>query len=192
VKYLLLTGLPIGAFGAIAAEPFVALLFGADYAPSAPAARILLPAAAFMFLSNFGETTLACIDRWRTIVVVSTGCLLLNVGLNLVWIPRLGYLGAAWATLVTEGAYFASTAVALWAFGYRFSWPSVVARPALAAAVFAGVLWFSRGLGLIVSAIVACAAFALATLVLGVWDPKEKELVRSLWQGAATDTGELL
>jgi O-antigen/teichoic acid export membrane protein len=192
VKYLLLTGLPIAAFGLVAAGPFVAFLFGPEYAPSAGAARILLPAAVFMFLSNFGETTLACIDRWRTIVVVSTACLLLNVGLNLILIPQLGYVGAAWATLATEGAYFAATTVALSIFGHRFSWLPVLKGPVLASAVFAAVLCASRGLGLVGSSLLACAAFAAATLLLGVWDPKERELMRSLLRGAATDTSDLL
>ena len=191
MKYLLLIGLPIAAFGLIAARPFVALLFGAKYGPSVDAARILIPAVAFMFLSNFGETTLACIDRWRTIVIVSTACLLLNVGLNLLWIPGLGYRGAAWATLVTEVAYFAATAASLRLFGHRLSWLSLAARPALATAVFAGVLWASRGLGLLASSLLACAAFAGATVLLRVWDPKEKDLVRSLLQGAAADPTDL-
>jgi len=191
VKYLLLCGLPIAAFGLIAAQPFVAFLFGASYAPSAAAARILIPAAALMFLSNFGETALACVDRWRTIVVVSTACLLLNIALNLLLIPRLGYVGAAWATLATEGAYFAATAMSLWLFGHRISWISVLARPALATAVFAGALWVSLGLGLLASSLVACAAFAAATVVLRVWDPKETDLARRLLQGAAADPGDL-
>src|SRR5262249_37414779 len=136
IKYLLVTRLPLAAFGLTAPGPFVAFLFGPDYSPSVAAARILIPAAAFMFLSNFGETALACIDRWRTIVIVSTACLVLNVGLNLLWIPTLGYRGAAWATLVTEGAYFAATAVALWLFGHRISWLSMLARPAVATGAF--------------------------------------------------------
>jgi O-antigen/teichoic acid export membrane protein len=189
IKYLLLTGLPIAAFGLIAPGPFVGFLFGPDYRPSVVAARVLIPAAAFMFLSNFGETTLACIDRWRTIVVVSTGCLLLNVGLNLAWIPKLGYVGAAWATLATEAAYFAATAVALWLFGHRISWLSILARPALATAVFASVLWASRSEGLLAASALASAAFAVATILLRVWDPKERELARSLLQGAAADPG---
>ena len=185
IKYLLLIGLPIAAFGLIAPRPFVAFLFGARYGPSADAARILIPAVAFMFLSNFGETTLACIDRWRTIVIVSTACLLLNVGLNLLWIPGLGYRGAAWATLFTEGAYFAATAASLRLFGHRLSWLS------LATAVFAGVLWGTRGLGLLASSLLACAAFAAATVLLRIWDPKERDLVRRLLQGAAADPTDL-
>jgi O-antigen/teichoic acid export membrane protein len=192
VKYLLLAGLPIAAFGLIAAGPFVALLFGSDYGRSVAAAQILIPAAVLMFLSNFGETTLACIDRWRTIVVVSTACLALNVALNLLWIPTLGYVGAAWATLVTEAAYFAATALALRLFGHRVGWLAVLARPALATAVFAGALWLSRGLGLIGSSLVAGTTFAAATVVLGVWDAKERELLRGLRRGAAADPTQLV
>jgi O-antigen/teichoic acid export membrane protein len=192
MKYLLLIGLPMAAFGLIAARPFVTFLFGAKYGPSVDAARILIPAVPFMFLSNFGETTLACIDRWRTIVIVSTVCLLLNVGLNLVWIPGLGYRGAARATLVTEIAYFAATAVSLRLFGHRLSWLSLAARPVLATAVFAGVLWASRGLGLLASSLLAGVAFAGATFLLRVWDPKERDLVRSLLQGAAADPTDLV
>ncbi|MGH9887801.1 MAG: flippase, partial [bacterium] len=100
-KYLLLVALPIGAFSLLESDRFIALVFGAEYAPSAFAARLLLPAAVFMFLSNFGETTLACVNRWGTIVVIATVSLALNIGLNLVWIPRFGFWGAALATLVT-------------------------------------------------------------------------------------------
>ena len=65
LRYLLIVGLPIATFGAFASEPFIVMLFGADYAASAAASRVLLPAAIFMFLSNFAETTLACVNRWR-------------------------------------------------------------------------------------------------------------------------------
>jgi O-antigen/teichoic acid export membrane protein len=190
-KYLALAGLPIGAFGLLASEPFMRLLFGADYGPSVAVSRILLPAAAFMFLSNFGETALACVNRWRAIVVISTGALALNVALNLAWIPTHGYVGAAWATLVTEGLYFLSTAVALARYGHRLSWPQLVVRPVAAAAVFAAVLWAARGLALPLSAALASLAFVLATVVLGVWDEKERRLVRDLVRGRPPDAGSL-
>ena len=172
-KYLVLAGLPIAAFGAIAAEPFVLALFGTDYAPSVPAARILIPAAAFMFLSNFGETTLACIDRWGTIVVVSTLALALNVCLNLVWIPGHGYLGAAASTLATEAAYFLMTAVALAVHGHRARWPSLLLKPLAATVPFALILWWLLPLSALVASVAASAAFALATLLLRVWDKSE-------------------
>jgi O-antigen/teichoic acid export membrane protein len=138
-----------------------------------------------MFLSNFGETTLACVNRWKTIVVISTLCLVLNVALNLFWIPSHGYEGAAWATLVTEGTYFALGAIALRIHGHRIGWLALAVRPALATAAFAAVLWAARALPLIVASLAACAAFALATVILRVWDPQERALIlETLRRGA--------
>jgi O-antigen/teichoic acid export membrane protein len=184
-KYLLLAGLPIAAFGALSSGPFISFLFGPAYGPSVAAARVVLPAAAFMFLSNFAETTLACVNRWGTIVVVSTVCLVLNVGLNLMWIPAHGYEGAAWATLVTEAVYFALGALALSLHGHRVHWPSLAARPVLATAAFAAVLWASRGLPLLAAALLACAAFAAATVLLRVWDRQERALILDMLRRGA-------
>lgn len=191
-KYLLLAGLPIGAFAVLAVGPLIQLLFGSDYGPSVPAARILIATAAFMFLSNFGETTLACVNRWGAIVVVSTLCLALNVGLNLAWIPGQGYLGAARATLLTEGSYFALTALALRSYGYRFSWAALALRPALATLVFAAILWLGRGLGPLAAAALASAAFALATVALGTWDKKERDIMRGMLRGIIPDADRLI
>jgi O-antigen/teichoic acid export membrane protein len=179
-KYLLLAGLPIAAFGALASDRFIPFLFGAEYHASVPAAQLLLPAAVFMFLSNFGETTLACINRWTAIVVVSTVSVVLNVALNLMWIPRFGYVGAAWATLVTEAAYFLLTAAALFRYGHRIGWLSLLARPVVAAAVFALVLRAGAGLPLLAAAVAASAAYALATVLVRAWEPQEWSLLRGL------------
>ena len=179
-KYLLLAGLPIGAFGLLESQRFVALLFGPTYGPSVAASQILLPAATFMFLSNFGETALACVNRWGTIVVVSTLALVVNVALNLWLIPGLGFIGAAWATLFTEALYFLAGAIALRAYGYRASWAGIAWRPVLATAAFAGVLWLARPWPLMAASLAACAAYAGATVLLGVWDAREKELVMGM------------
>jgi O-antigen/teichoic acid export membrane protein len=179
-KYLLVVGLPIAAFGALASTPFMVFLFGPEYAPSARAAQLLIPAAAFMFLSNLGETTLACVNRWATIVVVSTAALALNVVLNLLWIPAYGFVGAAWATLATEGAYFAMTAGALHVYGHRAGWAQLLPRPLAAASVFALLLWVGRDWPLLLASAVACTGFAAATVAVGVWDRKEWALVREM------------
>jgi O-antigen/teichoic acid export membrane protein len=180
MRYLLLVGLPISAFGLIASEPFMVLLSGEDYRPSAGAARLLLPAALFMFLSNFGETTLACINRWRTIVIISTITLVLNISLNLLWIPDHGYRGAALATLLTEFCYFALTAGSLHHFGHRLPWLGLVARPLLATAAFTAVLWATGGFGLIAASVAASAVFAAAAWLLRLWGPDELRTLREL------------
>jgi O-antigen/teichoic acid export membrane protein len=182
LKYLLLAGLPVAAFGLLASAPFIRLVFGPDYEPSIPLSRVLLPTALFMFLSNFSETTLACVNRWGTIVVTSTLALFLNVALNVVWIPLYGGTGAALARLVAEGTYALLTVGALHVYGYRTRWASVALRPLLAAGAFATALWLSRALGLLAAAGLASAVFLLATLLLGVWDATERATLRGLFR----------
>ena len=179
-KYLLIAGLPVAAFGLLASDGFIPVLVGGDYGPSIEVAQILLPGAVFMFLSNFGETTLACINRWRTIVIVSTVAVVLNIVLNLLWIPSAGHLGAARATLVTEAAYFLMGAWALHRYGHRVAWMSMAGRPLLAALAFALVLWAARALGWLAASALAGAVFVAATFVFGVWDARERQLMREI------------
>jgi O-antigen/teichoic acid export membrane protein len=190
-KYLLLAGLPVAVLGILESDRLIPQVFGIAYQPSIVASTILLPATLFMFLSNFGETTLACIDRWGAIVVVSTAALLLNVALNLVWIPAQGYRGAAWATLATEVFYFVATAAALAAYGHRISWLRLVLRPAGAALAFGLTLAAVRAWPLVLAASLAAAVLLVASLVLGVWDRKEREAVAELLRGGRPDARRL-
>jgi O-antigen/teichoic acid export membrane protein len=190
-KYLLLVGLPIAAFGVLESDRFIRFLFQEAYAPSAVASRILLPAAAFMFLSNFGETTLACVNRWGTIVVVSTLALVVNVALNLALIPRQGFVGAAWATLITEAVYFAATAIALARHGHDPDWPALSWRPVLATLVFAAVLRLAQGWPLLIASLAACAAYAAAVIVLRAADARERALLADLLRGRSGGASRL-
>lgn len=189
-KYLVLLSLPIAAFGYLESKRFVALLWPL-YGPSAAAARILLPCVVFMFVSNFSETTLACIGRWRVIVLGSTAALVLNVALNLAWIPAFGYIGSSWATLATEAFYFIVTAAAVWRRGYGPSWLHLVARPLGAAALFSATLWLFRGLPLPASSALASGAWLGGTFLLRVWDDKERAALAGLLRGRAPDPRSL-
>jgi hypothetical protein len=56
----------------------------------------------------------------------------------------------------------------------------------VATAAFAGVLWLARPWPLVAASLVACAAYAAATVVLGVWDERERELILGMLRGKAT------
>ncbi len=191
LKYLLLAGMPVAIFGVLESDRFVDLLFGDRFAQSVPVSRVLLPAALFMFLSNFSETALACINRWRSIVIASTAALLLNIALNLAWIPRSGAMGSAWATLATEAAYFAMTLAAMKRAGHAGPGPLTLLSSLLPCVAFGVVLWLLRPLPVVVAGIVASAAFAAATWGFGIWDDAERTALRELIHGRKPDAGAL-
>jgi O-antigen/teichoic acid export membrane protein len=92
------------------AEPAIRLLYGERFAESAPAAQLLVVGAAIMSLIILGIFLLAAAERQRHYPAVALFGLALNIGLNLVLIPRLSYYGSAIATVIT----WTVTVVLLW------------------------------------------------------------------------------
>ncbi|MDX1889025.1 polysaccharide biosynthesis C-terminal domain-containing protein [Mycolicibacterium sp. 050158] len=92
------------------ARQVISLLYGQRFGESAPAARLLVVGAALMALIILGIFLLTAAERQRRYPVVALFGLALNVGLNLILIPRLSYYGSAIATVVT----WAVTLVLLW------------------------------------------------------------------------------
>jgi len=106
IGWMSITMLSAAALIIVAVVPFsreiVVLTFGHEYVDSAPLLPWLL--GALIFILPNGVLTQAAIARNREGVyaVAAGGGAVVNIGLNLVLIPRFGGLGAAWATIVTE------------------------------------------------------------------------------------------
>jgi len=99
---LMLPGLLLGPI-------LIPLLFGNVFAPSYPPFAFLLPGMIFLAMHRYcGAPILRANDPWRFVRIISIG-VLVNVGLNVWWIPSLGLTGAALATTVS----YAVTAILL-------------------------------------------------------------------------------
>ncbi len=101
-KALVMLGWPITVGVFLLASQFNDLL--RLYPQSAPALQILALAIVFMFADNTFAATLNAIDKQTVFAGIAMVGLVVNVGVNLVVIPRYGYLGASWAVVVTEAA----------------------------------------------------------------------------------------
>jgi O-antigen/teichoic acid export membrane protein len=102
LRYLLALALPIAVGAATLADQIVPFLFKAAYLPAVPALQIVIWVVPLMFASEFlGYVVLIAGDERRAAraVVVRTG---FNVVLNLLVVPRYGFLGAAAMTVLTE------------------------------------------------------------------------------------------
>ena len=106
----LLVAVPIVLVFAGAAAPLLSLVFGPDYAPAAPALRVLAPTFGLAYVSTVCAIALLQQGRVWTVASISIAGLALTVALDAVLIPwgmaslgdAGGAQGAAWATLVTE------------------------------------------------------------------------------------------
>jgi O-antigen/teichoic acid export membrane protein len=95
-------GVGLGAMTLRAAGPILVTLFGAAYEPAVAPLRILAGGALFVFATWILHAGAISTNLDRRLLLTTAVGLAANVILNLVWIPRWGISGAAWATVVAE------------------------------------------------------------------------------------------
>ncbi len=177
-KALLALGWPIGIGTYMLAGPFRFVYF---YPQSTPALRILALGIPFMFVSNAFIGALNAIDRQLTFTWAALGSMVVNILLNLALIPPFGYLGAAWATILTEVALFGLG----WYLTARhltrvpvlsLSWRILLAGLVMGAALYP--LQDVHGLLILPAILAGALVYALVLLLLGAADAEEMRLLR--------------
>lgn len=103
----------ISSLAAIVARPAVRLLFGAAFAPAVPMFYILAGAAVPMSLATILSVRLASEGFPWSSAWVWLAALIINIGLNLLWIPHYGGNGAAFASLVAYSVALPLQVIAL-------------------------------------------------------------------------------
>jgi O-antigen/teichoic acid export membrane protein len=93
---------PMLVGGWFLADPIVTLLGGGAFAAAASPLRVLLFATVLIFLGTLLGALVVITGRQRRALPVYIIAMLVNVALNLVFIPKYSYFGAAWSTVVTE------------------------------------------------------------------------------------------
>jgi O-antigen/teichoic acid export membrane protein len=109
-ELILNVAIPAALFLHLGADLAVRLLFGAAFAPARTALCILAPTFVITYVAIVFAITLIMLDRAWTLTAISIAGLVVNVGLNLVLIPRTaawlgdggGGAGSALAMLGTE------------------------------------------------------------------------------------------
>lgn len=166
---LLLLAVPIGATGLALSSELMTFLYRermSAYGVAVPTLRVLLAAGVFTFGGALASTTIVAARRqglWTLVAITGLG---VNVGLNLWAIPRWGHLGAAWATLATEGVVLVLCLLVVRRIvGLRPDGRATVQIVALGALVFAvGIL--ARPLPFLVAVGVCFTVFGLGAAVL--------------------------
>lgn len=180
-KALVILGWPISVGVFLLAPQFNSLLH--LYPGSEPALQILALAIVFMFADNTFAATLNAIDKQNVFAFVAMVGLVINVGVNLVVIPRYGYLGASWAVVATEAALVVVGWLVLRAqLGtiplLKTSWKAVVAGLVMGVFIYVANPHQDRAL-LFVIVVASAVIYGVVLLALRVADPEEVAIIRN-------------
>jgi O-antigen/teichoic acid export membrane protein len=168
----------LGIVGTAFAEPIITLIYGSQYHEAVAAFRVLIWLVPLALMSGHYHYALIAYNRQK-LHFLSTACGAgLNVLLNLFLIPGHGFLGAAWALLISE--------VFIWSLAYYFVrrtithvpiWSSV-SQPLVGGAIFAGALYLLPPINIWMA---GASAVVVYCLVLSVIQPKIFAHLRSIF-----------
>lgn len=178
-EFMAALALPAALTLIILSEGIVAVLFGDQFMETVPVLRLIGAALFFVFVNNLLGTMLGAIDRQMAHFYASLAGVVVNVLLNLWWIPKYAHVGAAGATLLTQGLVFALLSFLV--FRYLGARPGGLRLLKLAACgiLMSVVLLATRSLPLGVALASGSGAYIAALFLVNALTPEEKRLVRS-------------
>lgn len=106
---IIMMAIPMMVYFILAAEPSILFLSGKEYAAAAAPMRILMPIMLLTSLSNITgmQILIPTGGEWKFAFSVSCGAIV-DIAFNLLLIPRMGAVGAAYGTLFAELAQFSA------------------------------------------------------------------------------------
>ena len=182
LKFLLIIAVPVSFGAVLLSSEIMTFLYGREFSPAAAPFAILASVTPFFYLNAFFGHFFAAAGKIRDSFVLFCAACLLNVGLNLLLIPRYGYIGAAVSTVVSETLYFALAAVYFSRTEYHFMPWGLIARLLFFSAVMTAVLRMFSGAGVFVLAGAGALMYALMVLLGGVLDREDVALIKEAFR----------
>jgi O-antigen/teichoic acid export membrane protein len=102
IKFIALMALPIAVGGMLVAEPLVRALYTDEFLPAARALRIIIWDVPLLLFASFCGNMTTIVGEERSAARIYGASAAANILLNLLFIPRFGYLGASAVTVVTD------------------------------------------------------------------------------------------
>ena len=154
---------------------------GGQFAPAAVALEVLGGAIFLMFTTNAFVAALNAMGRQVLFTWAAGISLVVNVALNLVLIPLYGYVGASWATDLTElGLLVTGWLMVRRVLGnvpiLRTSWRILLAGALMGLAVYP--FHGSHGWPVVIAILVGMVVYGAALLLLRAVEPEEFDLAR--------------
>jgi len=186
-RWLLLVGVPIGIGLIVVSDSIVALLYGPEFANSAPVLAVDGVVLILMFLTILIAWTLVAMDRQKQWAIVMAIAVLASILLDIVLIPWCahtfgnGAIGGSLAFVITEfgmiliGLYLLPKGTFRWSDGF------FAARVLVAGLLMGLVAWWWRDSFIAIPIVIGAVVYLALILLLRAIPREDLEMLR--WLG---------
>jgi len=165
-------------------EDILNFLYGAKYAASAIALQIISLYLFLKFINFLLGIVLSSIDKQGKRMLGQGITAGLNIILNLLLIPFIGFIGAAIATLITEIFLFAAYYTFVSKSWYYYNFLAILIKPAVAAIAMLLFISFT-GFGLAITIMLSSAIYFAALYLLRTLDKEDYRIISKVFKNEA-------
>lgn len=180
MKYLLVIGLAIAVGTCIYSVDIIEIIYGASFVEAAPSLSILIWAGVFMFLTSGCTTLLGAINKQFTVTKIASIGALVSIVVNSILIMSHSYIGASYATVITEFTMISLMLFTLSRTEYKIS-PRKAVVPVLqiilSNVIMAAVLLYLN-LSFVIAVPVAVIVYVVALFATGTINREDREIIR--------------
>ena len=184
-RYYLLIGLPAAVGLSALAEPVISVLATPEYLSGYRIVPLVAFGAFLVGITHRFSEALIFYKRSDFLMYCMVGAALLNIGLNFIFIPKYGYMAAAFTTLIAYGADLAARVILsrrffVWEFPFKS-----LAKIILASAVM-GIIVYPIGNSLTSSSLInliagICIGVVAYVVMLFLLREPQKEEIQELY-----------
>jgi O-antigen/teichoic acid export membrane protein len=182
IKYLSFISIPASFAIALLADKVIFLLYGSEYANSIIALKILIWTLIPLSINYMMGALLIAIHKEVLGVYVLLLNALVNVGLNLYFIPRYSFLGAAYATIITEIFYFFCYYLILKSQNFNFNIFKITAKPIISSIVMVFILSKLLSFHIFVLVPIGLIIYGLSMLILKAINKNDIIMIKKIFR----------
>lgn len=146
-RYMIAVGLPMAVGAYLLADRLTLAFFGQAFAPAAPALWLLVAAVSVLFI-YVPVNSMIISQKTKTATIITGFNLLFNLAMNLLLIPKFGFVAAAVITLASETVQLIGYTFVVKRKILDFPYFRSFVKPILAAAIMGVVIWFFNALNM--------------------------------------------
>ena len=182
-KYMIMLGIPIGAGITILADKIILLIFGQGFTQSIIVLQILIWTIVLTFAGASFVQLLVSTNKQLVITKISGICVVFNIIINLILIPKYSYIGASFATLLTEILLVGYIIYACYKLGYGIDSKVVIndlSKVLIATSIMSAAIWYFNGLNLFILVIVGIFIYFICLYLVKGIDEEDIYLVKKI------------
>jgi len=174
-QYMLILGLPMAIGIYVYSRNIIFLIYGSGYGSSIIALKILCWMLALRFINIIPGTALSSINRQGSRVLSQGTVVIINIILNLLFIPKFGFIGAGIATIISESFFIVMYSYFIKKYKLSFGILKIAIKPLIASVIM--TLIIINIPDLLLGTIVGAISYFGVLIIIKTFNKEDKRLM---------------